>query len=367
MKPIKWSNLLYNLLMAVLIGVGLNSVGFAAPASAVTGAALFASGFFVKSEGTPAFYMAIQKEIWEGDIVGNLFKANPFMNYAFNADQYVLAGKVVHVPNAGAAPTIAKNRSSLPATIAKRTDTDVTYALAEYTTDPILIPDADTVELSYDKRQSVTSEMQEGLFESVGDWMLYDWFTGLNAAGNAQVTGTIIRTTGGDVTTHTTSATGNRKKLLKEDLKAAQVVMNKNKIPKEERYAIIDSEMYSQLMDDDDLKKRDGAQGGEANLKEGVIMKLYGFNIMERASVLVFDNTATPVIKAPGAAGAATDNAGVLCWQKNAVERALGDVKFFENQGVAEYYGDVYSALLRAGGRPRRTAGIVAIVQAAGT
>ena len=367
MKPIKWGNLLYNLIVAFGIGIGLYSVGYAATPASLVGSAVFASGFLIKADSTPAFYMPIQKEIWENDIVGNLFKANPFMNYAFNADQYVLAGKVVHVPNAGAAPTIAKNRSSLPATIAKRTDTDVTYALAEYTTDPILIPDADTVELSYDKRQSVTSEMQEGLFETVGDWMLYDWFTGLNAAGNGQVTGTIIRTTGGNVTAHTASASGNRKKLLKEDLKAAQVVMNKNKIAKDERYAILDSEMYSQLMDDEDLKKRDGANGGEANLKEGVVMKLYGFNIMERASVLVFDNTGTPVIKAPGAAGAAADNAGVLCWQKNAVERALGDVKFFENQGVAEYYGDVYSALLRAGGRPRRTAGIVAIVQEAGT
>ena len=39
----------------------------------------------------------IQVEIWERDIVGNLFKNNDFLLQAYNADQYVLQGKVVHI------------------------------------------------------------------------------------------------------------------------------------------------------------------------------------------------------------------------------------------------------------------------------
>jgi hypothetical protein len=163
------------------------------------------------------------------------------------------------------------------------------------------------------------------------------------------------------------SATGNRLKFIKEDLKAAQTLMNKNKIPKTERYAIVDSDMMAQLLDDDDLKKRDGANGGEANLKEGVVMRLYGFDIIERPTVLTFTNAATPVVVDPGTAGAATHNAGVLCYHKNAVVKALGQVRTFQNDGVAEYYGDILSALMRAGGRIRRAAGVVAIVQAAGS
>jgi hypothetical protein len=66
-------------------------------------------------------------------------------------------------------------------------------------------------------------------------------------------------------------------------------------------------------------------------------------------------------------AGSATDNAAVLCWQKNSVERALGMVDFFEDLGNPTYYGDIYSALVRVGGRIRRSdgKGILAIVQAA--
>jgi hypothetical protein len=365
MKNLKFTALLFNVVMALLIGSAGSAFGLNAYAVAGT---VFAGGVAVNHFVPQASaLMAIQVELWQADIVANLFKANPFMNYAFNGDQYVLAGKVVHIPNAGGKPSVTKNRSSLPASITKRTDSDVTYALAEYTTDPTLIPDADTVELSYDKRQSVITEHAETLFETVGDWMLYDWFTSLNSAGSGQVTGGIVRTSGGDVLAHTTSATGNRKKLLKDDIKAAAVLMNKQNIAKDGRYCILDSEMYAQLMDDADLIKRDGSFGGEVNLKEGVVMKLYGFNIMERSSVLTFTNAGTPAVKAPGASGATTDNAGALCWQQNSVERALGEVKFFENPGVAEYYGDIYSALLRAGGRLRRAAGVVAIVQAAGS
>src|SRR5215510_12377424 len=107
--------------------------------------------------------MAIQKEIWTKFIQENLFKDNEFLNYAFNADQYVLEGKVVHIPNAGNAPTVVKNRSSLPATVTQRADVDVTYSIDEFTTDPILIPNAETVELAYDKLSNVLSESESAL------------------------------------------------------------------------------------------------------------------------------------------------------------------------------------------------------------
>jgi len=363
MKRINFGALLFNLVMALFIGGAAQAIGLNFYAASGT---VFTLGMVMPKELKQSLGMAIQVEVWQSDIVASLFKKNPFINYAFNADQYVVGGKIVHIPTAGAAPTVVKNRSSLPATIAKRTDVDILYQIDEFTTDPILIPDADTVELSYDKRQSVTGEHFDALVAAAGDWMLYNWFTGLNAAADAQVTGTILRTTGGNVAAHMPSSTGLRLKFLKEDLKRARTTMNKANIPNENRYAIFSSDLLDQLMDDADLIKRDGAQGGELNLGEGVIMRLYGFNIMERATTLTFTNAATPLIVAPGTAGAAAHNDAVLCWQSNAVEKALGDVKFFDDMGNPAYYGDIYSALLRVGGRARRAAGVVAIVQAHG-
>lgn len=360
MKRINFGALLFNILMAALIGVAGSQFGLNAYA---VGGTVFAAGLIMPKEIKAVLPMAIQVELWQNDIIENLFRSNPFLQYAFNGDQYVLAGKVVHIPTAGAKPTVVKNRSSLPASVTQRTDVDVVYVLNEYTTDPILIPHADTVELSYDKRRSVTGEHFDALAELAGDWMLRDWFSSLNTAQDGQITGHIIRTSGDAVASHLPAATGNRKALVKADLKAAMTYMNKNNISKDNRYAILDSEMYSQLMDDADLIKRDGAFGGETNLREGVVLKLYGFNIMERSQVLRFTNAATPVVVDPGAAGNAAHNAGALCWQQNSVERAMGDVLFFEDTGNPTFYGDIYSGLLRASGRLRRQAGVVAIVQ----
>lgn len=300
--------------------------------------------------------MAIQREIWEDHIEGNLFKNNEFLLASTDASQFVLQGKVVHIPQAGALPNVAIDRSSLPATVTQRTDVDITYALDEYTTDPILIPNADTMELSYNKRESVLSEHESALRQVTADNILIDWASAVN----------FVTTSGGAVTSHLTGTTGNRKLFAIDDLKNAMLMLNKQNVPVEDRYALMSADMYQQLTDSMDATQyRDFSQAFDA--KDGILGRLYGFNIMMRSSVVVYNNATTPVVNAYGATGAATDNDGVLCWQKNAVERALGEVKFFERIGDPTYYGDVYSVLVRMGARKRRSdeRGIVAIVQAA--
>jgi hypothetical protein len=150
---------------------------------------------------------------------------------------------------------------------------------------------------------------------------------------------------------HIDGATGNRKLFVKENLKAMQLAFNKQNISKTDRYALFDSDMLGQLQDDPDLKKRDGISGGELDLKNGVITRLYGFNIMERSDVIRLTGD---TVLAPGVANVAASNAGVFCWQKNSVASALGTVDFFERLNDPLYFGDVYSALTRMGGRRYR-------------
>ena len=300
--------------------------------------------------------MAIQKEIWTNHIQENLFKDNEFLNYAFNADQFVLQGKVVHIPNAGSSPSVVKNRSSLPATVTQRTDIDITYAIDEFTTDPILIPNAETIELAYDKLSSALSDSESALRQLVADWMLYNW--------RAENASSIVRTTGANVNAHVPGATGTRKKFTLADVKAARLALNKQNVLKENRFLLIDSDMYDQLADELNITQyRESSK--DLNLPQGVIGKLFGFYIMERSSVLIANNAGTPVIQQPGAATNITDNGVALAWQQNTVERALGTVDFFENLGDPTYYGDIYSALVRMGGRKRRNdqKGVIAIIQ----
>ncbi len=303
--------------------------------------------------------MAIQKEIWQDHIEGNLFKNNEFLLASTDASQYVLQGKVVHIPQAGATATVVKNRASVPATVVQRTDTDVTYVLDEFTTDPILIPNAESFELSYNKRESILAEYESSLRQTIAENLLIDW-------SPTGTTGTIIRTTGVSTATHLDDTTGNRKKLNVNDLKYAQLQMNKQNIPMEGRYALISADMFQQLTDDMSATQyRDFSAAYD--VKDGVLGRLFGFNIMMRGSVVSYDNATFPEVNSYGALAAADDNDGVLCWQLSAVERALGQITFFERIGDPTYYGDIYSVGVRMGARKRRSdaKGIVAIVQAA--
>lgn len=297
--------------------------------------------------------MAVEKEIWMSHIVENLFADNSFLSKAFDADQFVNQGKTVHIPNAGAPSTVVKNRSTFPATVTSRTDIDLTFTLDNYSTDPIKINLAETVELSYNKRESVLRQDKAELTEKISEGILFEW---LPAITNA------IRTTGSAVAAHTPSATGNRKAFTKADVSSAMVKFNTQNIPQEGRYMLIDAIMYEQLLSS--LTTQEAmAFHAAADIKNGIIGKLYSFNIMMRSRVAVYATGGTK--KAWSTAGAATDNAAALAWHVNSVCRAKGDVIMREELNSPTYYGDIYAFEVRAGGRAMRNdvKGLLAIVQ----
>lgn len=297
----------------------------------------------------------VEVEVWANYIIERLWKNNQFLQHAFSDDDKVIGGKIVHIPQPGAKPLITKNRSVYPATAVRRTDTDILYALDEYTADPTHLPNADKVELSYDKIDSVYGDHAGQISQDVADDAIIKWLTGLAASK-------IIRTTGANTSEILEGATGTRKVFVHGDLRKCQKTLDKQNIPDEERFALLSADMADQLFESlTNTQYRDFSQYADA--KEGVIGRLYGFNIMKRSSVAVASSALA--INPWGAAIEATDLDVSFVWQKNAVARALGEVKFFENPDRAEYYGDVYSSLLRFGGRRRRADdfGILAIAQ----
>ena len=296
--------------------------------------------------------MAVQKEIWERTIVEGLFAENSFLSRAVNDDMYVNEGKKVHIPNAGAPSGVEVNRSSLPAAVFQRVDQDVEYTLDELTTNPILIKYADLVELSYNKRNSVIDQDRKELIFQAAEAMLAKW---LPAAGQR------VLTTGSGVHAWTPSATGLRKKITPADVAALQVRMNADNVPLEGRCLLLDAQMYQQLLDGMTNTQAIGFFQA-ADVKRGVMGMLYGFEVMVRSTVYRF--AADGTLKAYGAAGAATDLAGGLAWQRDSLSRALGEVVMFDQIDNPVYYGDVYSFLVRVGGAIRRydKKGVYAIV-----
>ena len=285
----------------------------------------------------------------------SLFPDNSFVSRAVNDDMYVNEGKKVHIPNAGAPSGVVKNRTTFPATASKRTDVDIDYTLDELTTNPVHIPYADMVELSYNKRQSVIAQDREQLITDAAESLLAAWCP---AAANR------INTTGSAVPAWTPDASGNRKAIKPSDVAALQTRFNADNIPLTGRNLLLDAQMYEQLLEGLTESQAIGFFAA-ADVKRGVLGQLYGFDVMVRSTVLRFASDGT--LKDVSAAGAATDLAAGLAWHAGSVSRARGEVKMFDRVDDPLFYGDLYSFLVRVGGAIRRNdkKGVYAIAAAA--
>ena len=298
--------------------------------------------------------MALNKEIWLTTLVENFYPDNSFAAKSIDDSAFV-SNHTVHIPNAGKPSNVVINRSSKPATINERTDNELTYDIDELTTDPIHISNIDTVELSYDKRNSVLANDRKQLQKTAAQNLLYRWAEKLKDT---------ILTTGASRAAHTSAkATGSRKQLTKKEVLKAMVKFNVDDVPAEGRYMLVDSAMYADLLEDLTDKEL-SAFLASADAQRGVLGKLYGFEIMQRSQVLRVQASDKALSKWEDE-GAATELAAGLIWQQDCVSRALGDPVMFEDTGNPTYYGDIYSFLVRTGGSPRRYdgKGIILLVE----
>ncbi|MCQ2309121.1 MAG: hypothetical protein MJZ78_03990 [Bacteroidales bacterium] len=280
--------------------------------------------------------MALQRQIWLNSIVELLFASNTFAARSIDHSAFV-TNKTVHVPNAGSAPSVTKNRSVFPASASQRTDYDLTYDINEYSTNPVHIQNAEQVELSYNKRESVLKQMKAALADSVHIDLALSWVP----SGYAKV-----GTSGAATPSHLATTTGNRQAMTKADVLAVKNLFDLDDVPQEGRCILLDAVMYNQLLAS--LSESEAAAfNASVDAQRGVVGRLYGFDFYMRSTVFRVVAAGTSM---PSSAGA-TDSAAGLAWQEDCVSRALGNHELFENEKDALYYGDVMSALVRAGGK----------------
>ena len=280
--------------------------------------------------------MALQKQVWLSSIVELLFASNTFAARSIDHSAFV-TNKTVHVPNAGSAPSVTKNRSVFPATASQRTDYDLTYDINEYSTDPVHIQNAEQVELSYNKRESVLKQMKSALADNVHIDLALSWVP----SGYAKV-----GTSGAATPAHLATATGNRQAMTKADVLAVKNLFDLDDVPQEGRCILLDAVMYNQLLAS--LSESEAAAfNASVDAQRGIVGRLYGFDFYMRSTVFRVVAAGTSMASSAGA----TDSAAGLAWQEDCVSRALGNHELFENEKDALYYGDVMSALVRAGGK----------------
>lgn len=312
--------------------------------------------------------MALEIEVWHDTIQEKLLQDNSFLNQVSDvSEENIINGTIVHIPQAGNPSNVVKNRSVFPATISRRSDGEVLYLIDEYTTDPLHIPDAETKELSYDKRRSVLDQDVANLSDHVAEGMLTNFVVSPVGTNTTLPTTSILETSGNEVVSGLTGSTGNRKAYSITDLQTMRNFLIKQKAWTEgQMNVLLTPDAAVQMFPADSaVTATYMAAVSESERREGIMYKCQGFNIMVRSSVYALASDKT--FKAFGAVVSATDSEGIFAWNKNMLEKAIGKTKAFENVGDATMYGDVYSFLVRMGGRAKRKnfEGIVVMKQAA--
>jgi hypothetical protein len=308
---------------------------------------------FVKSNNLYA--SELLKRIFIADIQKSLYKDGTFFNRAKNDDQYV-ATNTVELPHSGAKPATEINRSGA-GTIAARTDASTNYAVDEITTDPVTVKVSEEMRVAYNKRADVIEQHIETIKERAGDRALYAWAAGLTV-GNQHLIKTTgsTRTPGGPAT-----LTGTGKALTKADFISAKRIFDVDNIPQNGRCVSITAAMYADILGISEFT--DAEKFGTPGLPSGVVSKILGFDVYVRSESVMYNNS--DALKAEGAVVAVTDRQASLFWQEQQVRRAFGGMNVFINEGVAELYGDVFSAMVMFGGAPSRNdiKGVVALVE----
>ena len=306
--------------------------------------------------------MALQQEVWAKDIQDNFYQNNEFLAKSTDHSMWVNY-KTVHIPQAGSASTVEQNRAVLPASISSRTDTELTYNLNEYTIDPILLTNLEEIQISYNKRASVLYNIMEALKYTVSTQTLYAWAP----SGSSR----IVSTSGSTSTLNLphSTATGSRKMLTIADLTKVKNILDADNVPQTGRVLLIPSYMYNiDLLNISGVNQAYGF--GQPVLPSGVVARIMGFDIYIRPTVVVYDNTGTPVIKAINGDGsltaaATTDQGAAIAYHPAFVGTAMGSIKMYYRENDPTYYGNILSGLIMHGASKLRTdqKGIVALVQ----
>lgn len=309
--------------------------------------------------------MALDKQLWLKTIQEQLFKDDSFLNVVGQDHSDYVQNITVHIPQAGSNPTVSKNLTTFPASVGTRSDVDLTYNIDLYYSQPIRVGVDETQYISYDKRASVLSSHMKKMRNVMGNNTLYQW-----APSGAS---RIVRTSGATSTLALApGASGSRKVPTLADFRKVRAKLGMDNLnPSDTIYGIVPEEMYWDLIGDTNISKF--LEWGESAVApSGKVAKVAGISLLHRSSVLVYDNTATPVIKSVNDEGtpsstATTDNMAILCVSESYVSKALGQIQVFQEEKSPTYYGDIMSIVVAQGGSKMRTnqEGIVALIQEA--
>ncbi|HUM50481.1 MAG TPA: hypothetical protein PK431_01655 [Chitinophagales bacterium] len=277
----------------------------------------------------------LSQEIWLPDLIENFYPDSSFIKEAEDMSEFV-EYDTINLAFAGDDPEVLKNNNTFPVPFAQRTDTPGALVLNTYTTKGTVIRDSETVELSYDKRQSVLAGHKNQLANFIGK----DAAHGFAPAANTAWTPVLDKT--GDT------------EFKFSYLIDMQKAYNDLEVPEDQRVAVLTTKALA------DLAKENMTLFNQITAKAG--SSVFGFKIYS-FSQLPYYTAATKLRKAFGSTPGVGDVQASIFFAKKAVMSSLGSSKMFARLNDPEQMGDIINFEQRALAMAKRQRFLGAIIQ----
>lgn len=276
--------------------------------------------------------------------------------------------ETVEIPIAGLIPQAKSgDPATLPVPTTERTDEKKSYPVVQVYVPPVLVRRENEIVTNYGKLQDVVSQFSDRINTRVADIAAVEW--GSDYADSSDKY--IVRTTGtASRVTSLVGATGNRKRVIYEDIVGVQGRFNKMNAPAGgKRYALWTPDMIDDLFLIDKLTDADKVQ--IAKVKNGEVGMIFGFESMmrwneEKGSTGLSYSVDAQIKRTIDEATAATDNAAAIFWNSAMVRHAEGNASTIINRNVPGYLGGtIIEAVVRFGATQNRNdgKGVVSLVE----
>lgn len=285
----------------------------------------------------------LNKQVWTDQIMKNFYANASFLNYAKDFSE-LAENDVINMADCGFDPDVLVNNTTYPITIVKRDDSPLSFELDLFETQNTLVRNPESVELSYDKMESVI----------YGHRMALQSKTAMKAAHayapNEESEFTpVIGTTGDD------NGDGH-KRIRVEDILLLKRKFDKFNVPVDKRYLVLDPNHTEDLILFDLKSFKD-----ITDFRNGVPKRFAGFNILEYTQNPTYN--LTTMKKVPFDSIPTSDHTFCsFAFSADEVMKADGTVKMYERLNDPELRGTVVGFDKRFVGLPIRNKALGAIV-----
>ncbi|PDS23807.1 hypothetical protein [Flavobacterium branchiophilum] len=285
----------------------------------------------------------LNKEIWTNQIMQGFYPTASFLNYAKDYSE-LAEFNIINMADAGFDPNVLINNTTYPILITKRNDIPLSFELDLFETENTLVSNPQSVELAYNKMESVIFGHRMSLQTKIGLKAAHAF------APNQDSTFTpVVKTTG--------SNNGEGfKRIAIEDILKLKRKFDLLDIPVEKRFLVLDPRHTEDLILYNMTTFKD-----ITDFVNGTPKRFAGFNILEFTKNPTY-NGLTGVKNPFGTIPNANDVYSSFAFSGDEVMKADGTVKMYERVNDPELRGTVVGFDKRFIALPIRNKGIGAII-----